>query len=132
MLTLQFVPYQELKNLDAEDKIKRLLKLVKENKIVLMQGRLSPFEETKLIQETMEEVTNEFKGIEVCTIYPEEKDKQFLNKLKTGFVKILLGNREGLTIIGPANIVKEIKRDPNKIQLLADANNKKRRSKRRK
>lgn len=131
MLTLQFVPYHELKDLDQDAKIKKLLKLVKEDKIVLMQGRLNPFEETKLIQETMEEVTNDFKGIEVCTIYPEEKNKQLWNKIRREFVKILLGNREGLTIIGPANIVKEIKRDPNKIQLLADANNKKRRSKRR-
>lgn len=125
------MPYHELKDLDQDAKIKKLLKLVKEDKIVLMQGRLNPFEETKLIQETMEEVTNDFKGIEVCTIYPEEKNKQLWNKIRREFVKILLGNREGLTIIGPANIVKEIKRDPNKIQLLADANNKKRRSKRR-
>jgi hypothetical protein len=29
-----------------------------------------------------------------------------------------LGERQGLTIIGPASIVKEIKKDPNKIQLL--------------
>ena len=31
---------------------------------------------------------------------------------------MLLGNRQGLTIIGPASIVKEIKQDPDKIQLL--------------
>jgi len=30
---------------------------------------------------------------------------------------LLLGNRSGLTIIGPANVVKEIKQDPDKIQL---------------
>ena len=30
---------------------------------------------------------------------------------------MLLGDREGITIIGPASVVKEIRRDPNKIQL---------------
>jgi hypothetical protein len=34
--------------------------------------------------------------------------------------KLLLGNREGVTIIGPASIVKEIKRDPNKVELLTN------------
>ena len=32
--------------------------------------------------------------------------------------KLLLGNRQGLTIIGPATIIKEIKKNPNKIELL--------------
>ena len=31
---------------------------------------------------------------------------------------MLLGDRQGLTVIGPATIVKEIKKDPNKIELL--------------
>ena len=39
-------------------------------------------------------------------------------KLKARMVNFLLGNRSGLTIIGPANVVKEIKQDPDKIQLL--------------
>jgi len=31
---------------------------------------------------------------------------------------MLVGERDALTIIGPATIVKEIKRDPSKMQLL--------------
>jgi len=34
------------------------------------------------------------------------------------FINLLLGDRNGITIIGPASIVKEIKKDPNKIELL--------------
>ena len=117
MLTLQFVPYSEIENLDTESRIDKLLNIVKDNKIVLMQGRLNPDEETKLIQQTMQEISKEFKGIEICTIYPEEKDLQILKRLRKEMVKALLGNRDGLTIIGPATVVKEIKRDLNKIQL---------------
>ena len=39
--------------------------------------------------------------------------KQF----KQMVIKMLIGDREGLTIIGPATVVKEIKRNPDKIEL---------------
>ncbi len=119
MLTLQFVPYNELEPLAQDVKIKKLLDIVKEEKIVLMQGRLTPVEESMLIQKTMESVDKHFRGIELCTIYPESKKKQKLqNSLKKMMFKLFLGNRDGVTIIGPASIIKEIKRDPNKIELL--------------
>ena len=51
-------------------------------------------------------------------IDPINKNEQFLNKLKKGLARILLVNKSGLSIIGPASIVKEIKRDPHKIELL--------------
>ncbi|MFH1210357.1 MAG: DUF2073 domain-containing protein [archaeon] len=121
MLTLQFVPYHEVESLNEDSKIKKLLDIVKEDKIVLMQGRLTPAEESMLIQKTMESVDRKFRGIELCTIYPEYKKKQKLqNGLKKMMAKLLLGNREGVTIIGPASIVKEIKRDPNKVELLTN------------
>jgi hypothetical protein len=43
------------------------------------------------------------------------------------FINMILGDRRGLTIIGPANIVKEIKQDPEKIQLFTKDNKRKRR-----
>jgi hypothetical protein len=35
-------------------------------------------------------------------------------------VSMLMGNRQGMTIIGPASIVKQIKQDPEKIQVFTD------------
>ena len=116
MLTLQFLPYSEIEPLSSNSRIRKILNLVRENKIVLMEGRLKPNEETDLIQRTMENLSKDFKGIELCTVYPNVKDK-FLKGL---LVNILKGDRTGLTVVGPANIVKEIKRDPNKILLLTE------------
>lgn len=127
MLTLQFVPYGDIESLDSGQRIRKLLDIVKENKVILMQGRLKPEEETGLIQQTMELIREQFKGIEICTIYPEEKKLQFLGKVKKEMIKFLLGNRDGITIIGPANVIKEIKRDPNKIELFTVAPKKKKR-----
>ncbi|MBR9691072.1 DUF2073 domain-containing protein [Candidatus Woesearchaeota archaeon] len=121
MLTLQFVPYSSIEPLSSLGRIKKLLKMAKENKIVLLEGRLKKEEEAELIKTTMEEINEEFKGIELAVIYPETAENMvFYKKIKSQFINMLLGDRQGLTIIGPANIVKEIKKDPNKIQLLTE------------
>ena len=116
-LTLQFVPYGDIEVLDSESRIGKLLGIVKNKNIVLMEGRLRPEEETMLIQRTMEAIDKQFKGVELCTIFPEDRNLAVFRKIRKNFTSFLLGNREGLTIIGPADVVKEIRRDPNKIQL---------------
>jgi hypothetical protein len=116
MLTLQYIPFTEVENLSSERRINKLLNSVKKNKIVLMQGRLKAQEEARLIERTMEEVSKEFQGIELCTIFPNKKKQS--SGIKQFLIKMLLSEREGLTIIGPANVVKEIKRNPDKIELL--------------
>ncbi len=118
MLTLQIVPYTEIAHLSSLGRIRKLLNIVKENKIVLLQGRLSKEEETELIKITMEEINKDFKGIELAVIEPPKENINRLDTLKEGIASILLGNRQGLTVMGPANIVKEIKKDPKKIELL--------------
>lgn len=122
MLTIQFVPYNEIEPLAQDARIKKLLDIAKENKIVIMEGRLKPLEETLLIQKTMESVSETFKGIELCTVHPNKKKKQALPRaVKDMMARFLIGDREGLTVIGPANIIKEIKRNPNKIELLTES-----------
>ncbi|MCH8004430.1 MAG: DUF2073 domain-containing protein [Nanoarchaeota archaeon] len=118
MVTLQFVPYHEIEDLGSARRVKKLIDIVKENKIVLLQGRLKKEEETDLISIAMEEIGEKFKGIELAVINPEQKDQTGLKKVRSNFFGMLLGDRQGLTVVGPASIVKEIKQDPNKIELL--------------
>ena len=131
MLTLQFVPYTEIEYLSSVGRIRKLLNITKENRIVLLQGRLRKDEETELIKATMEEIDKDFKGIELSVIYPDKKETDLFRKIKRNFVSMLLGDRQGLTIIGPASVVREIKKDPDKIQLFTeeDTKTKKRRKK---
>jgi len=126
MLTLQFVPYSEIEDLGSARRVKKLIDIVKENKIVLLEGRLKKEEETDLIAIAMEEVDNKFKGIELAIINPERKSQHILKNFKSSVVNVLLGNRTGLTIIGPASIVKEIKKNPDKIELFTKDIKKKR------
>ena len=117
MLVLQFIPYHEIEDLSSMKRVHKLLKVVKNDKIIVLEGRLRREEEAELIKQTMESINKEFTGIELSVIYPEQKNSSIHKRLKQLFVNMVLGDRRGLTIIGPANVVKEIKQDPEKIQL---------------
>ena len=80
MLTIQFVPYHEIENLSSAKRIRKLLELVKQDKIVLLEGRLKREEETDLIKKTMREIGPRFKGIELAVMYPEKEDEDALLK----------------------------------------------------
>lgn len=117
-VTLQFVPYSEIEHLGPARRVNKLLDLAKQNKIVLLEGRLKKEEEADLIAITMEKINDEFKGIELAVVNPPKKEEGVLNTLREGFISVVLGDRQGFTIIGPATVVKQIKKDPNKIELL--------------
>ncbi len=121
MITLQFVPYYEIEQLPSAKRVNKLLGIVKDNKILLLEGRLRKQEETELIKRTMELIDDKFKGIELGVIYPDKKDADLFFRLKKMLVNLILGDRHGFTIIGPATIVKEIKQDPDKIQLFTNS-----------
>ncbi|MDD5649494.1 MAG: DUF2073 domain-containing protein [Candidatus Nanoarchaeia archaeon] len=117
MLTLQFIPSHELSSLDEDQKIKKLLGYIKLNNIIVMDGKLKAQEEAHLIKYTMGMINNKFKGIEIATVDSNDNLLQGLNKLRVNLAGFLLGRSQGLTVIGPATIVKEIRKDPNKIRL---------------
>jgi len=123
MVTMQLVPYNELQALTSVGRIRKLLSLAKEKKIVLVQGRLAKEEEAELIKATMEEINKDFRGIELAVIEPNAKGGSFMD----GVASMLLGNRVGMTVIGPASVVKSIRRDPNKIELLMEERRSRRR-----
>jgi hypothetical protein len=119
MLTLHIVPYDEIADLTSIGRIRKLLNLAKEDKIVLLEGKLRKEEEAELIQATMEEINKDFRGIELATIDVISKNSDGFAKFKSAVASVILGDRQGLTVIGPANVVKAIKKDPHKIELLA-------------
>lgn len=118
MLTLEILPYSEIEELSSVGRIRKILNIAKEDKIVLIQGRLTKEEEAELIKVTMEEINRDFKGIELAVLYPNsQKPKKLIDRVKSSIANVVLGNSQGLTVVGPASIIKEIKKDPNKIQL---------------
>lgn len=118
-LTLSFIPYADISKLDSVKRVKRILDVVLQNRIVILQGRLEATEEASLIQSTMALVgrVKNFKGVELAVIEPQGKEAIF-DKIKLGIARALVGQRDALTIIGPASLVREIRRNPEKIDLM--------------
>ena len=119
-LSLQVLPFAEVQHLSISERVKKILSLVLGNKIVILHGRLRAEEEARLIEDTMALVDHvkNFKGIELAVIEPDTKKSSFVDKFKHNIAKRLVGDSSALTVIGPASIIKEIKRDPRKIELL--------------
>ncbi len=132
MVTFQFIPFHDIQNLTSAKRVNKLLNIVKNDKIVLMEGRLKKEEETDLIEITMEEIDASFKGIELSVIYPDKNKQDSMQRLKSSFANLLLGDRQGMTIIGPASIVKKIEKNPDKIELFTKETKSKTRYRKRK
>lgn len=118
-LTIHFMPFSEIAHISSLEKIKKIMGLVLENKLIILQGRLKPEEETKLIENTMTLIGNikGFQGVEISTL-SGDNDKTLFDRLRRNLVRILIGEQDAVTLIGPATIVKDIRKDPKKIELI--------------
>jgi len=115
------MPYSEIAGLESVERIKKLLRIILDNKVVILQGRLRPEEETRLIEDTMIMIGNikGFKGVELAVISNDnEATRSIWTNFKLGLAKMLVGQQDAMTIIGPATIVKEIKKDPRKLEIM--------------
>ena len=118
--SLQFIPFSEIRDLDSSQRIKKILDIILGNNILLIQGRLLPEEETRLIGDTMAMIKHvkNFRGIELAVISGTNK-ANILQKARQNIANAISGGDMGaITIIGPATIVKEIKKNPRKIELM--------------
>jgi hypothetical protein len=118
--SIQFLPYTEIRELDSDERIKKILGIILSNNILILQGRLTSNEEARLIGDTMAMIGHikDFRGIELAVISGNGKEG-FFSKMTKGIANALAGGDfSAITIIGPATIVKEMKRNPKKIELL--------------
>ena len=118
--SMQFIPYSEIKDLSSSERIRKILEIVLGNNILILQGKLRSEEEARLIEDTMAMIDHvkNFRGIELAVISGNENES-IMEKFKKGILNAISGSDFGaITIIGPATIVKDIKRNPKKIELL--------------
>jgi hypothetical protein len=119
-LTIHFMPYSEIAREDILGRIKKIMGIILQQKIIILQGKLKPEEETRLIENSMTLIGNipNFAGIEIATISGENEFKNLFHRMRHNLARILVGEKDAITIIGPATIVKEITRNPKKIELM--------------
>lgn len=108
-ISFNLVSRQKLGELSSDEKLKFILKEVKNGKILVLEQGLTPMEQTHLIENTMREIEQDtFIGVEMEGYGAD--NPSFLQKL------FGMSKRPRMTLIGPANLLKMIKKDNDMIQ----------------
>lgn len=108
-ISVNLISRQKLEKLSSDEKLNFILKEVQNGKVLVLEQGLTPMEQTNLIEHTMKEIEQDtFIGIEMEG-YSEDKPtflQKFLGKMK----------KPRMTVIGPADLLKTIRKDSNMIQ----------------
>ena len=108
-ISVNLISRQKLEELSSNEKLKFILKEVQKGKVLVLEQGLTSMEQTNLIEHTMREIEQDtFIGIEMEG-YSEDRPtflQKFLGKMK----------KPRMTVIGPADLLKTIRKDSNMIQ----------------
>jgi hypothetical protein len=105
-----------LKGMSRSELIEYVIRRAKDGAVIVFEGQLNPDLLTEIIQRTMEEVDlEEFTGIDIYVVPP----KRAARRSGRGLMKRLLGKRseEGMTVISPANVLKDLEKGEDFITL---------------
>lgn len=110
-ISVNLVSRHKLEELSSTQKLKFILNEVQKGKILVLEHGLTPMEQTSLIEQTMKEINQDtFIGIEMEG-YSEDKPT-FIQKF-LGMIK-----KPRITMIGPADLLKTIRKDNDMIQTM--------------
>lgn len=118
-LKMDFVSMDSVKGNTIDEKLENILEDVKDGHIVVLDEALDPNEEARLVATTMENIDAKFAGIEFCSLPRKEN---WLYKKMNRMVSFITRSNvttPGLTLVGPSNIIREIKRDPDSFHVSA-------------
>ena len=111
---IDLISGERMDGMASMEKIRMILDGVRDGNIVILEEGLSPYEESKLIEVTMTEISpDEFDGIEIES-YPRSETAE------ASFLDRLMGKEstKKLTVIGPANQIETLHKDETLIQTL--------------
>jgi len=108
-ISVNLISRQKLEELSSTEKLDFILREVQKGKVLVLEQGLTSMEQTSLIENTMREIEQDtFIGIEMEG-YNEDRPtflQKFLGKMK----------KPRMTVIGPADLLKTIRKDNNMIQ----------------
>jgi len=112
-IQLDLVSGAKLAGMGSTEKVRYIIDEVRKGKIMVLEKGLNPMEEAKLIEMTMTEIEDDFYGLEIES-YPRDDEAGSL------FGKIFKkdGGQHKLTVIGPANQLKTLRKDNSLISTL--------------
>jgi uncharacterized protein len=104
---IDLISDERLSKMTSMEKIRLILDRVREGTIIILESGLSPEEQSSLIEMTMQEILPDgFSGIEIETYPSKQKNEGMFARLVRGDDR-----HRRLTVIGPANQLRMIRRD---------------------
>jgi len=105
-IEVDLISEDKVKEMGVAEKLRFILDAVKMGRIVVLEGGLTAEEQMKLIEFTMHQIDEDFTGIEISG-YPSKRG--------------IFRRKTRLTIVGPASMMKTIKKDKDWISAVISA-----------
>lgn len=112
-IQLDLISGAKLAGMGSTEKVRYIIDEVRKGKIMVLEKGLDPMEEAKLIEMTMTEIHDDFYGLEIESYPRDEGSSSLFGKL---FKKD--AGQQKLTVIGPANQLKTLRKDNSLISTL--------------
>ncbi|MFQ3275488.1 MAG: hypothetical protein ACI9LV_000691 [Candidatus Nanohaloarchaea archaeon] len=117
-VTIEFLSKEKLNSVEFEEKLELVLEKVKDNAVLVLEESWAPGEKRELIKTSMEEVDDDFPGVEFMGLNSEntrlEKARNFV------YDKFLNEDyRRGITIVGNSRVMEKIKEEKDTVSFLA-------------
>lgn len=113
-VSISLVSKKKLTSMTPREKVSYILQEVRQDKILVLEQGLDAQEEASLIERTMVEIDpDEFIGIEMES-YKDENARDLFGR----FMSRRAAARASMTVVGPADRLKTIRKDGSSIQAM--------------
>jgi len=116
-VTIEFLSKDKLDK-EFEEKLSFVLEKVKDDSVLVLEEGWTPKEKRELIQTAMEQVDEDFPGVEFMGLDSKESP---LDKAKSIFYDKVMKEdyRRGLTIVGNARVMEKVREERDSVSFLA-------------
>ena len=117
-VTIEFLSRDKLSAKGFEEKLELVLEKVRDNSVLVLEESWTPEEKRNLIENSMEEVDDDFPGVEFLGL---DSDENTFDKMRNLFYEKILDQkyRKGLTIVGNSRVMEKIKEERDTVSFLA-------------
>lgn len=121
-VTIEFLSKKKLDEKDFDEKVDSIIEKVKDNAVLVLEEGWSHEEERKLIENAMEEIDEDFPGIEFLGLTDRNSK---VHRAKRMFYEKVLNEkyREGITIVGNSRVMEKVKKERDAVSFLAKLEN---------
>lgn len=117
-MTIEFLSKEKLNSTDFDDKLDLVLEKVRNNAVLVLEESWKPGEKRELIKTSMEEVDDDFPGVEFMGL---DSESSRLEKARSFIYERFLNEeyRRGITIVGNSRVMEKIKEEKDTVSFLA-------------